>query len=128
MGIAPGSQTRVAFVPETAWGTTPATPSFKTIRRTGGNLRTTKPTQTTNEVRSDRNVSDLMQLGQDVTGSYDFEMTYGGAFDDLLAAVMYGAWSNNVLKNGSEVQSLSVEETIGTGSGAEAYFVLPAWN
>lgn len=121
MAFADGSTVRAAIVPETTWGVMPATPAFKTLRRTGGGLRTSKSTQMSNEIRADRNVTSLMHLGQDVTGSLDFEMTYGGAMDDLLAAVLYSAWATDVLKNGVTDHSFTVEETVATGSGDESY-------
>jgi len=44
MAIANGSGSRIAFVAETAYGTTPATPVFKVLRVTGGGMRTDKTT------------------------------------------------------------------------------------
>jgi hypothetical protein len=56
-----------------------------------------------------------------VSGSLDFEMSYGGAQDDIFAAALYAAWSTNVLKNASVDQSFVLEETVAMGSGAESY-------
>lgn len=116
MAFASGSGVRVAAVAETAFGTTPATPSFKTLRTTSGGLRTQKSTDTSKERQADRNVRDEFQLGQDVNGSYDFELTYGGAFDDILASALMGAWSTNVLKNGILPTSYTFEETYELGA------------
>ena len=35
MAIADTSDTRLAFIPEVTWGTTPATPAFQKVRYTG---------------------------------------------------------------------------------------------
>lgn len=114
MAFASGSGVRVAYVPEADFGVTPGEPSFQTFRATGGNLRTTKATGTSNERRPDRNVVDEFMLGKDVTGSYQTEFTYG-SFDAILAAVLFGTWDSNVLKNGVKRQSFTFEDarTIG---------------
>jgi hypothetical protein len=113
--FASGSGVRVAAIAETAFGTTPATPAFETLRTTNGGLRTQKATGTSNERQADRNVRDEFELGQDVNGSYDFELTYG-TFDTILAALMCGAWTADVLKNGITPTSLTIEETYELGA------------
>ncbi|MBS4019537.1 MAG: hypothetical protein KGZ68_15020 [Dechloromonas sp.] len=120
MPIAPTSRTRVAYIAESAFGTTPSTPTFLEIRRTSGNLRTRKTTAVSEEIRLDRNVRAEYQLAQDVEGSYDFELTYG-SYDDILEAAVGGAWNTNVLVNGSVEKSLTFEETIDVGGGSFAY-------
>lgn len=115
MAFAASSGARLAYVPEAVFGTTPATPSFKTLRATGGGLRTNKATITSDEIRADRNVPDEAMVGQDVAGSYPFELSYG-AHDDLLEAVMQGTWATNVLKNGITPKSFTFEETLELGA------------
>lgn len=114
MAFANGSERRTAYVAETIFGTTPATPSFKLLRITGGGLRTNKGTTTIDEIQADRNVRDELMTSQDVTGSYDFELS-GDTFDDFMAAALRGAWATNVLKNGILRPSFTVEETINFG-------------
>ena len=115
MSFANSSEVRVAFVAESGFGVTPATPTFRTLRATGGGLRTNKTTGTSNERQPDRNVRDEFQLGQDVAGTYQFELSYG-AFDDFLEGALFGAWSSNVLKNGVTRKSFTVEETLELGA------------
>lgn len=115
MAFANGSGRRVAYIAESAFGTTPATPTFKTMRVTGNGLRTNKTTGTSDELQIDRNVRDEFQLGQDVSGAYDFELSYG-SFDDFLEAVAQGTWATDVLKNGSTVKTFTVEETLEMGA------------
>lgn len=111
MALPDHSGTRVAYVAEATYGVTPATPSFKTFRTTrASGLATQKVTQTSDELRADRNVSDEPQLGQDVAGTYPVELSYG-SFDDFLEALLMGAWTTNVLKNGITRKSFTVEET-----------------
>ncbi|MDR7036111.1 hypothetical protein J2X36_000847 [Methylobacterium sp. BE186] len=119
MAIASGSGRRIAYVAETVFGTTPDTPSFKTFRSTGGGPRTNKTTGTSDEIQPDRNVRDEFQLGQDVAGDYNFELAYGN-LDDLLEGALFSAWATNVLKNGSNLKSFTLEETLDL-QGASSY-------
>lgn len=118
MPAADYSTGRTAYVVEAAYGVTPATPAFKTWRTTQiGSLRTNKQTTTSDEIRADRNVPDLIQTAQSVSGSYPVEMSYG-AHDDWLEGALFGTWATNVLKNGTTVKSFTVEETVQLASGS----------
>ncbi len=120
MTIASASKVRVAYVAETVIGTTPATPTFITLRRTTGNMRTKKTTLVSDEIQADRNVRGEYMVAQDPEGSYGFELSYG-SFDDMLAGALFGSWTSNVLKNGTAEQSFTFEETVDTGAGTFAY-------
>ena len=120
MAFASTSKSRAAYVAETVFGTTPATPAFKNIRRTRGGLATRKGTEVSGEIQADRNVRDEYQLSQDVAGSYDFELSYG-SFDDLLAGALMGAWATDVLVNGTLQPSFTFEEMVDIG-GTSKYF------
>jgi len=54
MTIATGARHSMAYVAETVYGTTPATPAFKAIRHTGTTLALSKTTYTSAELRADR--------------------------------------------------------------------------
>ncbi|WP_020184829.1 phage tail tube protein [Methylopila sp. 73B] len=113
------SSTRIAFVPEVAWGEIPATPSFQAFRTTrASGLRTNKTTAVSDEIRADRNVADEFILGLDCAGDYPVELSYG-SFDPLLEGLLFGTWTTNVLKNAKDRKSFTFEETretnVGTG-------------
>lgn len=120
MNIAAASRSRVAYVPEASFAATPAAPSFIDIRRTSGNLATKKTTVVSDEIQLDRNVRDEYQVGQDVSGSYDFELSYG-SFDDMIAGVLQSAWANNVIANGATQQSFTFEEAVDLGGGSLSF-------
>ncbi len=115
MAFASGSEVRVAYVAETSFGVTPATPTFKVARVTSGGLRTNKQTGTSDERQADRNVRDEFMLGLGAGGNYAAELSYG-SFDDWLEAVLCGTWATNVLKNGTARRSFTVEETYELGA------------
>lgn len=115
MTIGSGSSRRIAYIKETTYGLTPATPAFDTFRATGGGPRTNKSTDTSKEIQADRNVRDEYLLGVDISGAYDFELTYG-TLDKLLEGLMFSAWTDDVIKNGVVPSSYTFEEFIELGA------------
>ena len=120
MTIAAASRSRVAYVPEASFAATPAAPSFVEIRRTLGNLATKKTTVVSDEIQIDRNVRDEYMVGQDVSGSYDFELSYG-SFDDMIASVLQSTWTANAISNGTTQQSFTFEEAVDLGGGTLSF-------
>ncbi len=110
MAIAETSQTRLAIIKETVYGQTPANPSFRKLRYTGDTLNHNRQNITSNEIRPDRNVADLVQVAGGAEGAVNFELSYG-AFDDLIAAALCSAWATDQIKNGVEKPSFSLEKT-----------------
>jgi hypothetical protein len=109
------SQTRIAYIEETTYGTTPSTPTLLEQRFVSESLNANIENIVSNEIRADRNVSDTIQIGQNAGGSVDFELSYG-SFDDWLESLMHGTWSSNVLKNGNTQKSFTVEKTFEAGA------------
>jgi hypothetical protein len=109
------SQTRLAYITESTYGTTPATPAFNNLRITGESLKPNMQYISSDEIRPDRNVPDLTQVGAEAGGSFDFELSYG-SFDTILESLMYSAWSSDVLKNGVTQKALSFEKTFEAGT------------
>jgi len=109
------SQTRLAYIVESTYGTTPATPAFLNQRFVSESMNANIENETSNEIRSDRNVTDLIQVGADAGGSVDFELSYG-SFDAWLESLMFGAWSSNILKNGNTQKSFTIEKTFEGGA------------
>ncbi|MCE6993054.1 phage tail tube protein [Dyadobacter sp. CY323] len=105
------SQTRLSYIAEVTYGVTPATPVFKNARMTGESLAPSIQYVSSNEIRADRNVSDMTRVGQEAGGDINFELSYG-SFDDLLEGLMYSTWATNVLKNGVTRKSFTFEKTL----------------
>lgn len=109
------SQTRVAYIAESTYGVTPTTPVFKNLRVTGESMAPNIANVVSNELRADRNIPDLVQVGSEAGGNLNFELSYG-SFDDLLEGLMFSTWSSNVLKNGVTRKSFTVEKTFEAGA------------
>jgi hypothetical protein len=63
----------------------------KKLRYTGESLDYTIKTESSKEIRSDRQVTDVVQVSASPQGGFNFELSYL-EYDPLLAAVMQGSW------------------------------------
>lgn len=124
------SDTRLALVAESVWGTTPTTPSFQNVRFTSENLQPAKETVRSQEIRPDRNVTDEIMVGRSVSGNMDFELSFE-TFDHLLESLFHAVWvdiedeaENDIptLINGANSgQSFTAERTIKLTDGSSHY-------
>jgi hypothetical protein len=115
MSIADGSQARLADVPEVTIGTIPTSPAFQTMRYVSANIRLTKQVDISPEIRADRNVPGITDIGRAVQGDISTRLSYG-TFDVWLSRVLAGAWATNVLKNGVAHSAGTLEFTYEQGA------------
>jgi len=111
MAIASSDMVQMAYIAEVSAGTTPLTPALTRMRVTGESLEVSRENITSSELRADRNVTDLIQVGGGAGGSVDIELSYG-SYDAMLEGALQGSWTNNVLKNGVTPKSFTLERTL----------------
>ena len=110
MTVAEGSLTRVADVPEVTIGTTPATPTYQTMRFLSAKPMAGKQVDVPDEIRADGNVSSIVDVGRSGSLTVRSLLSYG-TFDKWFERLMRGAWSTNVLVNGVTPSAGSIELT-----------------
>lgn len=115
MASAETSQTRIAFIKEVTYGVTPTTPAFTNMRYTSDTLKHTRQNITSNEIRPDRNVADLILVAGGAEGGVNFELSYG-AFDAFIEAALCGNWTTDELENGVARHSFTIEKTFEQGA------------
>jgi len=87
------NRTRLSFIEEVTWGVSPATSAYQALRFTGESLNFNIENTISEEIRSDRQIADLIQTGAEAGGGNNFELSYG-SYDDLFAAALFdSAWS-----------------------------------
>jgi len=89
--MADGSRHSLYVVEESAWGVTPATPALELVRITGTTLGLSRDSLQSEEIRSDRQISDFRGGANQIEGDISFELSYG-TFDKLLAGALFGNW------------------------------------
>ena len=121
--IASAVDTQLSIAKETEWGITPSNPVFKRTRITSESLTAGLTTVASQELRPDRNVSDLPLVAASASGGFNFEFSYS-TFDDILAAVMFNDWVGNSVTNGKseKQQSFTIEKRFDMKSGSYEYF------
>lgn len=104
-----GSRHSMALVAETVAGTTPATPTFTPIRQTGTTLGLTKEIIESQELRPDRQIAHVRHGNKQIGGDISCELSYGGAFDAMLEAVLCGTWEEDAPSAGTDELKAGIE-------------------
>ena len=112
--LATSNRTALRLVKETVFGTTPTTPALKEIRYTGESLNFNQTKTTSNEIRSDRNTSDILITGADASGDINVELSIA-SFDDLIEGAFAASFSAPVanlsdIKNGTSLLSYTIQK------------------
>ena len=112
--LATSNRTALRFVKETVFGTTPSTPALKEIRYTGESLNFNQSKISSNEIRADRNITDLVTVSADSSGDINVELSIG-AFDDFIEGVFASTFSAPVanlstIKNGVVLSSFTIQK------------------
>lgn len=113
MALASTSLVQLRYVAETVAGTTPNLGNHKNLRMTGESLDFSVQTETSKEIRSDRQTSDLIQVGASCSGGFNFELSFK-EYDSLLEAVLQGAWADYGTSGKGAAVSLTINSTAGT--------------
>jgi Phage tail tube protein len=117
-----GITNRVALrlKPEATFGVTPSTGNHYLLRLTGETLKYALQTTQSNEIRSDRMITDLPPVGAGAEGDINFEFSYG-EFDSLLASALQGIWAASGT-NGVTTGTVTTTTTSLTVTGAGTPF------
>lgn len=110
--MADGSRHSMRMVAESSYGVTPSNPVFDIIRHTGTTLGLSKEALQSEELRDDRQISDFRHGARQVGGDISIELSYG-SFDEILEALLGGAWTTDVLKAGTTRRSFTLERFFG---------------
>lgn len=109
------NRTAIRIVKETAFNETPATPAFENLRYTGESVAYAPRSVTSNEIRDDRMTADMVQVGAEVSGDLQVELSFA-SFDSLIAAALCTSWpapdvnGDSTIKNGVETHSFTLQK------------------
>ncbi|WP_316234667.1 phage tail tube protein [Bradyrhizobium sp. SZCCHNR1020] len=121
MALQSTNRVKISKTREATFAITPANPVFKTLRETSSSLNANPKTVITQEIRSDRQVTDLILVDMDAGGDVGGEIAFGVADDDFEEALQ-GTWSNNpaitVVTANTEISALSATTATVAAGGA----------
>jgi len=102
--MADANRSGIAYVKEVTWGTNPATQQ-RNLDFTSESLGFNVDNITSNSIRSDRQVTDLIQTGANCSGDINFELRYATEISDLMVGAL---WTTKWQGCGSPVQGTYV--------------------
>ena len=109
MPFSQGSRTQLAYVVESTYGTTPATPAMVSLPFVTHSVDLTKTRVQSAQITPDR-MPRIDRHGQrTVTGDISVEMRPAD-YDFLLEDALFGSFSSNVLNTGTTVSSFTLED------------------
>jgi len=114
------NRVNVAYIKELVFGVTPTvSPELQDIRYTGETLRKDPATVQSQEIRSDRQVPDVIRTGISMSGDLNFEWSYG-TYDVLLSSVFQhgAAWTTGSTITASDISAASADQSFNSTAGA----------
>ena len=114
MSLAESNRVRIAYAKETVFGDGVLSPST-TMRLTSESLIAEKATETSKELRSDRNVSDVIEVGASTSGSIDGELSLT-TYDEFYEAALCGVPGATTNFSGSATFTNSSSDIVATGA------------
>lgn len=109
MAFAQGSRSSLSFIAESAFGTTPATPTFANLPFNTHSLDLTKDRVEGNEIQADRMPRVDRHGNKQAGGSIEVDLRKGD-FDGLFESAFLNSYSTNVLKIGTTPKFFSFED------------------
>lgn len=86
--LADANRVQIAYILEDTFGVQKTGSNLQILRQTGESLKQDTEINESQEIRSDRQISDIARVGLGASGGIDFEFSYGTFDDWLLAALM----------------------------------------
>ena len=109
MAFAQGSRSSLSFIAESAFGTTPSTPTFANLPFNTHSLDLTKDRVEGNEIQADRMPRVDRHGNKQAGGSIEVDLRKGD-FDGLFESAFLNTYSTNVLKIGTTPKYFSFED------------------
>lgn len=119
MPTASSNRVALRYILEDTFGTTPVAGNPNDLRMTGESLAFAIQNDSSKEIRSDRQTTDLVQVGASASGGVNFEMSYK-EFDTLLQAVFMDTWDVFGTAGVGAAVALDINSTAGTLTAAVA--------
>ena len=90
------SQSTLRYIRElSGWGINPTAGDMKELRFTGESLNVVRSTAVSDEIRSDRQVTDLIRTKIEASGDINGELSYQ-VYDDFIAAALGKEWGASI--------------------------------
>jgi hypothetical protein len=109
MAFAQGSRSSLAYIAETAFGTTPASPTFAKLPFNTHSIDLTKDRVEGNEIQSDRMTRVDRHGNKQAGGSVEVDLRKGD-FDEFIESAFFSSFSTDVVKVGTTPKYFTIED------------------
>ena len=109
MAFAQGSRSSLAYIAETAFGTTPATPTFAYLPFNTHSIDLSKDRVEGNEIQSDRMTRVDRHGNKQAGGSLEVDLRKGD-FDEFIESAFFSSFSTDVVKIGTTPKYFTIED------------------
>lgn len=113
MALASSNRAQVRFIPEATFGVTPTTGNCINLRATGETLAYEIQTTNSQEIRSDRQITDVVQTGASTSGGINIEFS-AQEYDPFIEAVLQGTWAHYGTDGLGTAASVTIDSTART--------------
>ncbi len=122
------NRVQLSFVEESTFGELKTGSALQILRETGESLKQDTTVVTSGEIRSDRQITDVIRTGRGASGSIDFELSYG-TFDAFLnAALLSSAWASEVkLEDQTTMSAEDDDNSLNDSNNGFGSFVANQW-
>jgi len=116
MSFATSNRTGLHYVAESTIGTTPATPALIELRYTGEGMNFDIDKTVSEEIRSDRQTTDLVEVSQTSSGNIDIELSFA-EYDPFLEAALFSDFSSAVGVDAETTISTDATDILDSANG-----------
>ncbi len=121
--LADSSLAQAYYMKETTWGTIPALP-LKAFRFTGESLKANIARTESEEIRSDRQVTDLITTRIGAGGDLNFELSHG-AQDDFLEGLLFDVFSADLGISATDIDAAAADQSFNTAGAVDFSAIQP---
>lgn len=116
--LANTNRAKLSYLIESTFGVNPGT-AGRALRMTGESLKYAIKNETSKELRADRMTADLIQVGAESNGGFNFELS-AKEYDDLIEAALMGTWADYGTTGIGTAFTGTIDSTAGTVTAGAA--------
>jgi hypothetical protein len=122
------NRVQVAIVEESQFGIKETGSKLKVLRYNSESLKQDMNTTVSEELRSDRQISDIARIGLSASGNVDFELSYGSHDELLQAALLSSGWSaEKRINNCLTISASSVDNSLNDSASGFGIYTANQW-
>lgn len=123
------NRVQLAYIAEDTFGVKKTGSNLQVLRYNNESLKQDMATTRSEEIRSDRQISDIARIGVSASGGVDFELSYGSHDDFLKAALQSADWSTEIRVEGFTFSTDQADNSFNDSASrfVAAGFIVDQW-